>query len=212
MKFKKLTILLFITLFFNTSLFANSKKFIFNDLKLYDSLLKKYDEEEIKGFLSSSAAATFYKDTKYLVYLDIFENPVEGFTHAFYYFKKGDKKYKIQGFQIQKVYPRNEKFDNCLKDLKDVNNKYLELFKPDKTLTKEIVFDLSPEQLKMFQAKDGKGVIYQIGTLGRDQSQYDIFQANCLFSTEQYYEKRPVNALEVLFMPYVLRTWKDKQK
>jgi hypothetical protein len=49
MKFKKLTILLFITLFFNTSLFANSNKFIFNDLKLYDSLLKKYDEEEIKG-------------------------------------------------------------------------------------------------------------------------------------------------------------------
>jgi hypothetical protein len=207
MKFKKLTILLFITLFFNTSLFANSKKFIFNDLKLYDSLLKKFDEEEIKANIG-------YEDqnNKYLFYLDIFENPVEGFTHAFYYFKKGDKKYKIQGFQIQKVYPRNEKFDNCLKDLKDVNNKYLELFKPDKTLTKEIVFDLSPEQLKMFQAKDGKGVIYQIGTLGRDQSQYDIFQANCLFSTEQYYEKRPVNALEVLFMPYVLRTWKDKQK
>jgi hypothetical protein len=182
-------------------------KFIFNDLKLYDSLLKKFDEEEIKANIG-------YEDqnNKYLFYLDIFENPVEGFTHAFYYFKKGDKKYKIQGFQIQKVYPRNEKFDNCLKDLKDVNNKYLELFKPDKTLTKEIVFDLSPEQLKMFQAKDGKGVIYQIGTLGRDQSQYDIFQANCLFSTEQYYEKRPVNALEVLFMPYVLRTWKDKQK
>ena len=207
MKFKKLTILLFITLFFNTSLFANSNKFIFNDLKLYDSLLKKFDEEEIKANIG-------YKDqnNKYLFYLDIFENPVEGFTHAFYYFKKGVKKYKIQGFQIQKVYPRNEKFDNCLKDLKDVNNKYLELFKPDKTLTKEIVFYLSPEQLKMFQAKDGKGVIYQIGTLGRDQSQYDIFQANCLFSTEQYYEKRPVNALEVLFMPYVLRTWKDKQK
>jgi hypothetical protein len=207
MKFKKLTILLFITLFFNNSLFAKSSKFIFNDLKLYDSLLKKFDEEEIKANIG-------YEDqnNKYLFYLDIFENPVEGFTHAFYYFKKGDKKYKIQGFQIQKVYPRNEKFDNCLKDLKDVNNKYLELFKPDKTLTKEIVFDLSPEQLKMFQAKDGKGVIYQIGTLGRDQSQYDIFQANCLFSTEQYYEKRPVNALEVLFMPYVLRTWKDKQK
>jgi hypothetical protein len=207
MKFKKLTILIFITLFFNNSLFAKSSKFIFNDLKLYDSLLKKFDEEEIKANIG-------YEDqnNKYLFYLDIFENPVEGFTHAFYYFKKGDKKYKIQGFQIQKVYPRNEKFDNCLKDLKDVNNKYLELFKPDKTLTKEIVFDLSPEQLKMFQAKDGKGVIYQIGTLGRDQSQYDIFQANCLFSTEQYYEKRPVNALEVLFMPYVLRTWKDKQK
>jgi hypothetical protein len=207
MKFKKLTILIFITLFFNNSLFAKSSKFIFNDLKLYDSLLKKFDEEEIKANIG-------YEDqnNKYLFYLDIFKNPVEGFTNAFYYFKKGDKKYKIQGFQIQKVYPRNEKFDNCLKDLKDVNNKYLELFKPDKTLTKEIVFDLSPEQLKMFQAKDGKGVIYQIGTLGRDQSQYDIFQANCLFSTEQYYEKRPVNALEVLFMPYVLRTWKDKQK
>ena len=207
MKFKKLTILIFITLFFNNSLFAKSSKFIFNDLKLYDSLLKKFDEEEIKANIG-------YEDqnNKYLFYLDIFKDPIEGFTHAFYYFKKGDKKYKIQGFQIQKVYPRNEKFDNCLKDLKDVNNKYLELFKPDKTLTKEIVFDLSPEQLKMFQAKDGKGVIYQIGTLGRDQSQYDIFQANCLFSTEQYYEKRPVNALEVLFMPYVLRTWKDKQK
>jgi hypothetical protein len=207
MKFKKLTILIFITLFFNNSLFAKSSKFIFNDLKLYDSLLKKFDEEEIKANIG-------YEDqnNKYLFYLDIFENPVEGFTNAFYYFKKKDKKYKIQSFQIQKVYPRNEKFDNCLKDLKDVNNKYLELFKPDKTLTKEIVFDLSPEQLKMFQAKDGKGVIYQIGTLGRDQSQYDIFQANCLFSTEQYYEKRPVNALEVLFMPYVLRTWKDKQK
>jgi hypothetical protein len=207
MKFKTLIIFIFISLFFNNSLFAKSSKFIFNDLKLYDSLLKKFDEEEIKANIG-------YEDqnNKYLFYLDIFENPVEGFTHAFYYFKKGDKKYKIQGFQIQKVYPRNEKFDNCLKDLKDVNNKYLELFKPDKTLTKEIVFDLSPEQLKMFQAKDGKGVIYQIGTLGRDQSQYDIFQANCLFSTEQYYEKRPVNALEVLFMPYVLRTWKDKQK
>jgi hypothetical protein len=207
MKFKKLIIFIFITLFFNNSLFAKSSKFIFNDLKLYDSLLKKFDEEEIKANIG-------YEDqnNKYLFYLDIFKDPIEGFTHAFYYFKKGDKKYKIQGFQIQKVYPRNEKFDNCLKDLKDVNNKYLELFKPDKTLTKEIVFDLSPEQLKMFQAKDGKGVIYQIGTLGRDQSQYDIFQANCLFSTEQYYEKRPVNALEVLFMPYVLRTWKDKQK
>ena len=186
MKFKKLTILLFITLFFNTSLFANSNKFIFNDLKLYDSLLKKYDEEEIKGFLSSSAVATFYKDTKYLVYLDIFENPVEGFTHAFYYFKKKDNKYKIQSFQLEKYYSPDITYDTCLNDLSDINDKYLALLKPEKKLITSQTIKHSAADQKIYQSKAGEFMVYQYLLIGRSQQWYDTFFAQCVFPNKEY--------------------------
>jgi hypothetical protein len=181
MKFKKLTILLFITLFFNTSLFANSNKFIFNDLKLYDSLLKKFDEEEIKANIG-------YEDqnNKYLFYLDIFENPVEGFTHAFYYFKKGDKKYKIQSFQLEKYYSPDITYDTCLNDLSDINDKYLALLKPEKKLITSQTIKHSAADQKIYQSKAGEFMVYQYLLIGRSQQWYDTFFAQCVFPNKEY--------------------------
>jgi hypothetical protein len=181
MKFKKLTILIFITLFFNNSLFAKSSKFIFNDLKLYDSLLKKFDEEEIKANFG-------YKDqnNKYLFYLDIFENPVEGFTHAFYYFKKKDKKYKIQSFQLEKYYSPDITYDTCLNDLSDINDKYLALLKPEKKLITSQTIKHSAADQKIYQSKAGEFMVYQYLLIGRSQQWYDTFFAQCVFPNKEY--------------------------
>ena len=181
MKFKKLTILIFISLFFNNSLFAKSSKFIFNDLKLYDSLLKKFDEEEIKANFG-------YKDqnNKYLFYLDIFENPVEGFTHAFYYFKKGDKKYKIQSFHLEKYYSPDITYDTCLNDLSDINDKYLALLKPEKKLITSQTIKLSEADQKIYQSKAGELMVYQYLLIGRSQQWYDTFFAQCVFPNKEY--------------------------
>ena len=181
MKFKTLIIFIFISLFFNNSLFARSSKFIFNDLKLYDSLLKKFDEEEIKANIG-------YKDQndKYLVYLDIFEDPIEGFTHAFYYFKKKDKKYKIQSFQIEKKYSPDITYDACLNDLSSINDKYLALLKPEKKLNLSQTIKLSEADQKIYQSKAGELMVYQYLLIGRSQQWYDTFHAQCVFLNKGY--------------------------
>jgi len=181
MKFKTLIIFIFISLFFNNSLFARSSKFIFNDLKLYDSLLKKFDEEEIKANIG-------YKDQndKYLVYLDIFEDPIEGFTHAFYYFKKKDKKYKIQSFLLEKYYSPDITYDTCLNDLSDINDKYLALLKPEKKLNLSQTIKLSEADQKIYQSKAGELMVYQYLLTGRSQQWYDTFDAQCIFHNKGY--------------------------
>jgi len=181
MKFKTLIIFIFISLFFNNSLFARSSKFIFNDLKLYDSLLKKFDEEEIKANIG-------YKDQndKYLVYLDIFEDPIEGFTHAFYYFKKRDKKYKIQSFLLEKYYSPDITYDTCLNDLSDINDKYLALLKPEKKLNLSQTIKLSEADQKIYQSKAGELMVYQYLLIGRSQQWYDTFHAQCVFLNKGY--------------------------
>jgi len=181
MKFKTLIIFIFISLFFNNSLFARSSKFIFNDLKLYDSLLKKFDEEEIKANIG-------YKDQndKYLFYLDIFKDPIEGFTHAFYYFKKKDKKYKIQSFQIEKKYSPDITYDACLNDLSSINDKYLALLKPEKKLNLSQTIKLSEADQKIYQSKAGELMVYQYLLIGRSQQWYDTFHAQCVFLNKGY--------------------------
>lgn len=181
MNFKTLIIFIFISLFFNNSLFARSSKFIFNDLKLYDSLLKKFDEEEIKANIG-------YKDQndKYLTYLDIFKNPIEGFTHAFYYFKKGDKKYKIQSFLLEKYYSPDITYDTCLNDLSDINDKYLALLKPEKKLNLSQTIKLSEADQKIYQSKAGELMVYQYLLIGRSQQWYDTFHAQCVFFNKGY--------------------------
>lgn len=184
MKFKTLIIFIFISLFFNNSLFARSSKFIFNDFKLYDSLLKKFDEEEIKANIG-------YKDQndqndKYLTYLDIFKDPIEGFTHAFYYFKKGDKKYKIQSFLLEKYYSPDITYDACLNDLSSINDKYLALLKPEKKLNTSQTIKLSEADQKIYQTKAGEFTVYQYLLIGRSQQWYDTFHASCVFLNKGY--------------------------
>ena len=209
MKFKKLIILILATMFFGSSLLANSNKFVFNGLKLGDSLLKNYDKLEIEpGTLESLPA------NKYLYFQELFKEPVEDINAFTAVYKRNDKKYKIQSIILNKAYLNGETLESCRNEMDDKKNEYIKLLKPDKKIIQENLIDLTEQGKKIWKTtSDNKHKNIFIPLIGRDQQYYDTLKIECLFFTDDYKKKYgEYDRMVIQLTPHKVAIILDKQQ
>ena len=209
MKFKKLTILILATMFFGSSLLANSNKFVFNGLKLGDSLLKNYDKLEIEPNTLPGLPSD-----KYFAFQEVFKEPIDG-VHAFTaYYKPKDKKYRIQGMILNKTYLNGESLEDCRKDMDNEKNKYADILKVEKKLIQDFFGELNSDQRKIWKTlSDNKFKTSYLLVVGKSQQYYDALKIECLLFTDEYKNQTgEKDRLAISLIPHLVGEAIDKQR